>query len=146
MARKVILFIEDNPDDVEITLRGFKKGGLSNEIIVLRDGQEAIDYINSSDREECPIPGLILLDINLPKIDGIEVLGKMKKHTEFKKVPVIMLTASQKEEDVTDSYELGAMKYLIKPVSFGSFLEIVKLIKMYWFLEIEPPVEKELDD
>jgi len=81
---------------------------------------------------------LILLDINLPKVDGIEVLEYMKKHEDFKKVPVIMLTASQKDEDVTDSYELGAMKYLIKPVSFGSFLDIVKLIKMYWFLEIEP--------
>ncbi|MFW9998299.1 MAG: response regulator [Candidatus Odinarchaeota archaeon] len=142
MVKKTILFIEDNPDDVEITLRGFKKGGLTNEVIVLRDGQEAIDYINNKDREKHPVPGLILLDINLPKVDGIEVLEYLKKDVEFKKVPVIMLTASQKDEDVADSYELGAMKYLIKPVSFDSFLEIVRLIKMYWFLEIEPPINK----
>ncbi|MHA1167324.1 MAG: response regulator [Candidatus Hodarchaeales archaeon] len=136
--KKIILFIEDNPDDVEITLRGFRKGGLTNEVKVITDGQEAIDYINSDDRKEHPIPGLILLDINLPKVDGIEILHELKKNKRFKKIPVIMLTASQKEEDIIESYDTGALKYLIKPVSFDDFLVIVKLIKMYWFLEIEP--------
>lgn len=137
-----ILLVEDNPVDLELTLRAFRKHKVSNPIAVARDGEEALDYIHMRGRfaTEAPIPGLILLDIRLPKVDGIEVLREIKAHPVYRTVPVVMLTTSQQETDIRTSYELGANSYIAKPVDFDKFLEVVGRIDLYWLLtNIAPP-------
>lgn len=137
-----ILLVEDNPVDLELTLRAFRKHNVSNPVAVARDGEEAMDYIRMRGRfaTEAPIPGLILLDIRLPKVDGIEVLREIKAHPVYRTVPVVMLTTSQQEVDIRTSYELGANSYIAKPVDFDKFLEVVGRIDLYWLLtNIAPP-------
>lgn len=139
-----ILLVEDNPMDVELTVRAFKRHHMSNPIRVVRDGQEALDYIhgrgNFADTSEAPVPGLILLDIRLPRIDGLEVLRELKGHPVYRSVPVVMLTTSREDADVIKSYELGANSYIVKPVDFDKFLEVVERIEMYWILtNVQPP-------
>jgi CheY-like chemotaxis protein len=139
-----ILLVEDNPDDVELTLRAFKKAKLKNNVIVVRDGQEALDYIYHQgayqDKDKAPTPGLILLDLKLPRVDGIEVLRKLKSVPQKRRIPVVVLTISEREVDIVKSYDLGANSYIIKPVDFDKFMDTVQNINLYWVLTNTSPL------
>lgn len=139
-----ILLVEDNPMDVELTVRAFKRNKMRNPVLIVRDGQEALDYIYRrgafADPEASPVPGLILLDIKLPRVDGLEVLRELKSHPVYRPVPVVMLTTSREDQDVSRSYDLGANSYIVKPVDFDKFLEVVERIELYWILtNLQPP-------
>ena len=139
-----ILLVEDNPDDVELTLRAFKKYNLTNEITVARDGEEALEILFNPQRD---VPGqkrpnLILLDLKLPKVDGLEVLQKIKSYPQIKLIPVVILTSSREEDDLTKSYQLGVNSYIRKPVDFDKFTEVVMQLGLYWLLLNEPPPKK----
>lgn len=137
-----ILLVEDNPDDVKITERAFNKGKILNRLFVARDGQEALDFLyhegDYADPKKAPRPGLILLDINLPKVNGIDVLRKIKSDERLRRIPVIMLTVSKRDEDIIRSYDLGVNSYILKPVEFDKFVETIKNIKLYWILANVP--------
>ncbi len=137
-----ILLVEDNPDDEALTLRAFNKNGIQNPIVVTRDGQEAIDYLYGRDshagRDTSHQPVLILLDIKLPKLNGIEVLRQIRAHEETKLIPVVVLTTSKEEDDLLRSYTLGANSYIRKPVDFMQFMEVVKQVGIYWLMLNEP--------
>ena len=139
-----ILLVEDNPDDVELTLRAFKKYNLTNEITVARDGEEALEILFNPQRD---VPGqkrpnLILLDLKLPKVDGLEVLQKIKSYPQIKLIPVVILTSSREEDDLIKSYQLGVNSYIRKPVDFDKFTEVVMQLGLYWLLLNEPPPKK----
>jgi two-component system response regulator len=137
-----ILLVEDNPDDVELTLHAIKKNNIANPVEVLRDGQEALDYIfykGKYSNSTHSLPGLILLDLKLPKVDGIEILRNIKTDRRLKLIPVVVLTSSKEEKDVIESYDLGVNSYIRKPVDFDQFVETVKHIGFYWLLLNEPP-------
>ncbi|MEA1900986.1 MAG: response regulator [Thermodesulfobacteriota bacterium] len=140
-----ILLIEDNPDDVELTLRAFKKHNLANHITVARDGEEALDIIFQRRKEVAGRlkPDLILLDLKLPKVDGMDVLKQIKKNSETKVIPVIILTSSKEENDLAESYRLGANSYIRKPVNFENFTGVVMQLGLYWLLINEPPPQKQ---
>ncbi|HOY38986.1 MAG: response regulator [Bacteroidales bacterium] len=132
-----ILLVEDNQMDVILTLDAFREAKLKNKISVARNGQEALDYLfgrnKFSDRSEFPLPNLILLDLKMPGIDGFEVLRQIKSSDILKRIPVIILTSSKEDGDRALSYDIGANSYLLKPVSFDGFTEVVKKIDDYWF-------------
>jgi hypothetical protein len=132
-----ILLVEDNPVDLDLTLRAFSSRKLSNPIQVARDGEEALAYIKRWDEGQ-PLPVVILLDLKLPKISGLEVLQKIKSHPEFKIVPVVILTTSAESSDVQTAYKLGANSYIVKPVDFEKFLEAAKQIELYWSVLNKP--------
>ncbi len=137
-----ILLVEDNPDDVELALHALKRNNILNPIKVMRDGQDALDYLFSKGEFEGMVsypPQLILLDLKLPKVDGIEVLRKIKKDETLKKVPVVVLTSSKEERDIVESYDLGVNSYIRKPVDFDQFVETVRYIGYYWLLLNEAP-------
>ncbi|MGZ2369803.1 response regulator [Ancylomarina sp. YFZ004] len=141
-----ILLVEDNPMDVILTLDAFKEAKLKNKVNVARNGEEALDYLfgrnQFSDREIFPIPTLILLDLKMPGVDGFEVLKQIKSTEKLKRIPVIILTSSKEEADRALSYDIGANSYLLKPVAFNGFIEVVKKIDDYWFsLNIGAPKE-----
>ena len=129
-----ILLVEDNPDDVEITRRALKRGRVMNELTVARDGQEALDILFAAKNGDGRCPGLILLDLNLPKVDGREVLEKIKADPKLKRIPVVVLTVVTREEDVVRSYDLGVNTFISKPVRFEDFIKVVTMIKEYWLL------------
>jgi len=137
-AGQVILLVEDNPDDLELTLRAFKKSRLMNKIIIARDGVEALDYLFAtgphSGRDSADTPHLVLLDLNLPRIDGLEVLRRMREDPRTKLVPVVVLTSSDEERDVVQSYKLGANSYVRKPVDFAQFLDAARQLELYWLV------------
>lgn len=135
-----ILLVEDNPADVELTLRAFKRRKLTNPIAVARDGEEALDYVHrrGAFADNAPIPGVILLDLRLPKVDGLEVLRGIKSHPVYRNVLVVVLTTSSEDQDIKKSYELGAASYIVKPVEFEKFLEVVERIDLYWILTNVP--------
>lgn len=135
-----ILLVEDNPADVELTLRAFKRRKLSNPIAVARDGEEALDYVyrRGAFTDGAPIPGVILLDLRLPKTDGLEVLRELKRHPVYRHIPVVVLTTSDEEGDIKKSYELGAASYIVKPVEFEKFQEVVERIDLYWIVTNVP--------
>jgi CheY-like chemotaxis protein len=126
-----ILLVEDNPVDVDLTLRAFRKRGLANPIVVARDGAEALQYIARWDAGE-PMPVVILLDIRLPKVDGLDVLKELKQHPRYRRIPVVMLTSSAEERDVHAAYALGANSYIQKPVDFDRFMEVATQVEIYW--------------
>ena len=138
-----ILLVEDEEAHAELTRRAIRKAGNANRIDVVTDGERALDYLHNrgeyADRSQYPIPGLILLDIKLPGMDGIEVLKKIKEDPVLKSIPVIMLTTSEREEDVAMSYRNYANSYLTKPVGFKEFEERVRQINLYWMLLNRPP-------
>jgi two-component system, response regulator len=137
MNDKIILLVEDNPDDEALTLRAFKKSNIANEVVVMRDGAEALAYLFPSDGD-APSPALILLDLNLPKVGGLEVLHKMRADERTQMIPVVVLTSSKLEEDILDSYRNGANAYVRKPVKFSEFTEAVKAVGVFWLLLNEP--------
>ena len=128
-----ILLVEDNPNDIEITRRALLKGQVKNELTIARDGQEALDILFGS-RPERSLPGLILLDLNLPRVDGREVLSRIKGDPELRRIPVIVLTTSTREEDVVRSYDLGVNTFISKPVRFEDFIKVVAAIQEYWIV------------
>ncbi len=138
-----ILLVEDNPHDVEITVRALKKGQIKNELVVAKDGQEALDILFSNENGDKFAPGLILLDLNLPKVNGHEVLKELKADPELRRVPVIVLTASTQEEDIVRSYDLGVNTFISKPVEFEEFIRVVTMIEQYWiFIATLPPASR----
>ncbi|OFX18940.1 MAG: two-component system response regulator [Bacteroidetes bacterium GWA2_31_9b] len=142
-----ILLVEDNQMDVVLTLDAFREAKLKNKIHVAHNGQEALDYLFGKDkyanREEFPLPALILLDLKMPGVDGFEVLRQVKGTEKLKRIPVIILTSSREEGDRALSYDIGANSYLLKPVSFDGFTDVVRKIDDYWFsLNINPPESK----
>lgn len=133
-----ILLIEDNPQDVELTLRAFRRQKLSNPIKVVRDGEEAVDQLKLWEEGQ-PTPAVILLDLKLPKVDGIEVLQQLKTHPRYTRIPVVILTTSKESADLAKCYDLGANSYIVKPVNFEKFVDVVKQIDVYWLLTNTPP-------
>jgi two-component system, response regulator len=138
MTNQDILLVEDNPDDEALTLRAFKKSNIHNDVVVMRDGAEALAYLLPSDGDGMPRPALILLDLNLPKVGGLEVLRKMRADERTQMIPVVVLTSSKLEEDILDSYRNGANAYVRKPVRFSEFTEAVKTLGVFWLLLNEP--------
>jgi two-component system response regulator len=138
---KVILLVEDNPDDVELTHRAFKKNNLLNEIVVVRDGAEAIEVLfGEGSNDLLEKLELVLLDLKLPKIDGLEVLKRIRKSKKTKYIPVVILTSSKHEQDLVNGYKFGANSYIRKPVDFVKFVEAAKQLGLYWLLlNISPP-------
>jgi len=135
-----ILLVEDNQDDVDLTLRAFRKQGVANPVIVAKDGVEAVDYLHGTGAQppgELPI--LVLLDINLPKVGGIEVLRRLRENPRTKLLNVVILTSSKEEEDIVASYSLGANSYIRKPVDFDQFVSVVGHLGLYWLLINQPP-------
>ena len=128
-----ILLVEDNPNDIEITRRALDKGQVKNELTIARDGQEALDILFGS-RSKTSLPGLILLDLNLPRVDGREVLSRIKGDPVLKRIPVIVLTTSTREEDVVRTYDLGVNTFISKPVRFEDFIKVVAAIQEYWIV------------
>jgi CheY-like chemotaxis protein len=139
---KPILLVEDNPNDLELTLVALDKSQLANEVIIARDGQEAIDYLLSEGNWAGRVPGnpaVILLDLKLPKLDGLEVLEMIRASAPLKSVPVVMLTSSREEQDLVRSYELGVNAYVVKPVEFSEFVEAIADLGVFWAVLNEPP-------
>ncbi len=143
MDQTTILLIEDNPDDVELTLHAFQKNNMANEVVVASDGAEGLDYLfgtgKYAGRDADEPPALILLDLQLPKIGGLEVLRKVREDERTKRIPVVIMTTSDEEEDIVNGYNGGANSYLRKPVDFGEFMNAVKQLEMYWMVLNTPP-------
>ncbi len=137
-----ILLVEDDENDILITKRAFTKHNLSNRLYVVRDGEEALDFIyhrgGYQDPGSAPRPGLVLLDINMPKMNGIEVLRKLKSDPGYKVIPIVMLTTSKRDQDKIESYNLGVNSYIIKPVDFNKFVDAIATINLYWELNELP--------
>ena len=142
MNNKTILLVEDNPDDEELTLRALRQNGIMNEVIVARDGAEALDYLLSlgrfSGRDSKEMPKVVLLDLRLPKIDGLEVLRRLRADERTRLLPIVMLTSSDEEGDILASYESRVNSYVRKPVEFAQFTEVIKQLGLYWMILNEP--------
>ena len=140
---RVILIVEDNPDDEALTLRALRRANVGNEIVVMRDGVEALDYLLGTGawtgRAPDLLPQVVLLDLKLPKLDGLEVLRRIRADPRTHMLPVVILTSSNEERDRVEGYRLGANSYVRKPVEFGAFAEAVKTLGLYWLLLNEPP-------
>ncbi|MDY7227018.1 response regulator [Hyalangium rubrum] len=140
--RRVILLVEDNPDDELLTLRAFHKSNIRNPVIVVRDGAEALDYLFArgayEGRDASLLPQVVLLDLHLPKLDGLAVLRQIRENERTRTLPVVMLTSSNEERDLTGSYQLGVNSYVRKPVDVTSFFEAVRQLGMYWLVLNEP--------
>ena len=143
--KKVILLVEDNPDDEELTLRALKKNHIQNEVVVARDGVEALDYLLGTGahtgRDLTHLPEVVLLDLKLPKVDGLEVLRRIRAEARTKLLPVVMLTSSVEENDLAQCYAGGANSYVRKPVDFVQFMEVVRQLGLYWLVVNNPPPE-----
>lgn len=141
MIEYPILLVEDNPDDVLITQRAFKKGRIKNKLYTVENGIEALKFLlKEGDYADAPVPALILLDINMPLMDGFQVLEKIKGDEELRKIPVIMLTTSERDSDIDRAYALGCNSYIVKPVNFQKFLEVVINAQEYWLQLCKIPV------
>ena len=139
-----ILLVEDNPGDVRLTIEALKEGKVSNRINVASDGVEAMAFLRREGRhKDAPVPDLILLDLNLPKKNGREVLAEIKDDPHLKRIPVVILTSSQAEKDIVASYNLHANCYITKPVDFNQFIEVVKSIEDFWFTIVKLPPREE---
>ncbi len=143
MNKKIILLVEDEPNDVKLTLRALRKGNILNEVITASDGVEALDYLfgtgRYAGRDLTVMPVVILLDLKLPKIDGLEVLQRLRADERTKLLPVVILTSSKEEQDIINGYRLGANSYIRKPVDFIQFSKAVQQLGLYWLLLNEPP-------
>jgi len=143
MNEKIILLVEDNPDDEELTLRALKKNNIQNDVVIARDGVEALDYLFGTGayagRDTSNVPAVTLLDLKLPKVDGLEVLRKLRADERTKYLPVVILTSSKEEQDLLNGYKFGANSYIRKPVDFAQFIEAVRNLGLYWLLLNESP-------
>lgn len=143
---KTILLVEDNPDDAALTLRAFKRSNMLNPIVVVRDGVEALDFLFArgayADRAGEPPPTLIILDLKLPRLDGLGVLKAVRADARTNLIPVVVLTSSKEEQDLIQTYSLGANSYIRKPVDFAQFQEAVKQLGIYWLMMNQPPPER----
>jgi two-component system response regulator len=143
MVDKIILLVEDNPDDEKLTVRALKKNNIVNEVAIARDGVEALDYLFGTGahagRDTSALPALVLLDLKLPKMDGQEVLRRIRADDRTKRLPVVILTSSKEEQDLMNGYNGGANSYIRKPVDFNQFVEAVKNLGLYWLVLNEPP-------
>lgn len=145
MTNKTILLVEDNPDDQKLTVRALKKNHITNDIVIVEDGAEALDYLfgagQFAGRDARDRPALVLLDLKLPKVDGLSVLARIRADARTKIVPVVVLTSSREEQDLMKSYELGANSYVRKPVDFLEFVDAARQLGVYWLiLNEQPPV------
>lgn len=142
MSEKVILLVEDNPNDEELTTRALRRAKIVNEIIVARDGEEAVDFLlgegKHAGRDLSHMPAVILLDLKLPKLSGLEVLHRLRANAATKLIPTVILTSSSEEEDMLKSYKSGANSYVCKPVEFEAFVEVVSQLGLYWMLLNQP--------
>jgi CheY-like chemotaxis protein len=144
-SEKLILLVEDNRDDEELAIRALKKNNIVNAVVVARDGVQAIDYLfgSAEGASSAPtLPQVILLDLNLPKLNGLDVLKKIRSDQRTRFLPVVVLTSSKEEEDILNSYSLGANSYVRKPVDFGQFIEAVKTLGQFWLSLNEQPVTR----
>ena len=143
MSSDVILLVEDNPDDEALTIRALNRNNITNEVVVARDGVQAMDYVfatgDHADRDIKDLPRLVLLDLKLPKVDGLEFLKQIRADERTKRLPVVVLTSSKEEQDLVDSYNLGVNSYIRKPVDFTLFTEAVRQVGLYWLVLNEPP-------
>jgi CheY-like chemotaxis protein len=143
MQDKIILLVEDNPDDQALTRRALKKNNILNEVELAQDGVEALDYLFGigahAGRDVSVLPAVVLLDLKLPKVDGLEVLRRIRQDERTKFLPVVILTSSKEEQDLVQSYSIGANSYIRKPVDFGQFIEAVRQLGLYWLVLNEPP-------
>jgi two-component system, response regulator len=143
MADKAILLVEDNPDDEALTIRAFQKNNIRNEVVVAHDGVEALDYLFAtgahSGRKVEDLPQVVLLDLKLPKVDGLEVLRRIRDDERTRLLPVVILTSSKEERDLVEGYRLGANSYVRKPVNFDDFVEAARQLGLYWLLLNEAP-------
>lgn len=143
MKIKTILLVEDNPSDIDLTKRALANANIANELIVAEDGQEALDYLfgtgHYAGRDVAPSLAVILLDLKLPKVDGLDVLRRIRADERTKRLPVVILTSSQEEQDIAAGYDLGANSYIRKPVDFSQFAEAIKSMGLYWLVLNEPP-------
>ncbi len=141
MANKKVLLVEDNPDDEALTLRALKRHNLGNSVDVVRDGAEALDYLfpGGGTLAAEDIPAVVMLDLMLPKVNGLDVLKRIREEETTKLLPVVVLTSSDEQKDMIDSYKLGANSYVRKPVEFGEFADAVSQLGLYWILYNEPP-------
>lgn len=143
MNNKTILLVEDNPDDIALTLRALKKNHIANEVAVAHDGVEALDYLfgtgQHAGRDVTQVPAVVLLDLKLPKVDGLDVLRRLRADARTKLVPVVILTSSKEEQDLTSGYALGANSYIRKPVDFPQFTEAIRQLGLYWLVLNEGP-------
>lgn len=143
MENRVILLVEDNPDDEALTLRALEKSNIMNDVVVARDGAEALEYLLRegayADRSSAECPAVVLLDLKLPKIDGLDVLERIRAEKRTRHLPVVVLTSSKEEQDIVSSYDLGANSYIRKPVDFIQFTDAVRQLGLYWLLLNEPP-------
>lgn len=146
MADKMILLVEDNPDDEELTLRALRKSKLTNDIAVTRDGTEALEFLfcegQYADRDSSHMPAVVLLDLKLPKLNGLDVLQRIRADERTKLIPVVILTSSSEDEDMINSYTSGANSYVRKPVAFSQFADAVSELGLYWMLLNEGPPRK----
>lgn len=136
-----ILLVEDNPEDVELTLHALGKHNLTNRVIVARDGAEALDILfpGGEPASNGSVPRLVLLDLKLPKLSGLEVLARMRAADELSRVPIVVLTSSKEDKDIEEAYRLGANSYIVKPVEFDSFVKSVQDVGLYWMVLNQPP-------
>jgi len=143
MNEKTILLVEDNPDDEELTLRALKKNNILNQVTIVRDGAEALDYLFCqgayAGRDASVQPAVTLLDLKLPKVEGLEVLKRLRADERTRLLPVVILTSSKEEQDLISGYRLGANSYIRKPVDFTKFMEAVRQVGLYWLMMNEPP-------
>src|SRR5229473_6939469 len=143
MSEKIILLVEDNADDEKLTLRALKKNNISNEVVVARNGAEALDYLFGTGayvgRNLSVLPQVVLLDLKLPKLDGLEVLRRVRADERTKLLPIVILTSSNEEMDLINGYGLGANSYVRKPVDFNQFIEAARQLGLYWLVLNEPP-------
>ena len=139
MNDATILLVEDNPDDVLLTIRAFKKNNIDNEIVVATDGECALDLLQPQNGQSPLQPVLVLLDVKIPKIDGLTVLRRIRTEPATQPLPVVVLTTSSEERDIVESYRLGANSYVRKPVVFSEFIEATKVLGLYWLLLNQPP-------
>ena len=143
MKDKIILLVEDNPSDIGLTKRALEKHHITNELVVAENGQEALDYLFGTGahagRDVTDLPTVVLLDLKLPKLNGLEVLRRIRDNPRTKRLPVVILTTSRDEQDIINSYDLGANSYIRKPVDFHQFADALRLLGLYWLVLNEPP-------